>query len=220
MGRRLADELVVQTTEQVALARRTLGREAHLIRSFCDSRPPASAPREAFIWLGGLIDYKGPLAYVRLAELVPEAEFWMIGTRRDAAWDELADEVSAAADRLPNLTLLPPRGREELFDLYERAIAVVNTSAFEGFPNTFMEGWSSGAAALSLNVDPDGVIGQHGLGFVAGGDIGELAGAARRLWSRRHDLDELSNGARRYIAENHDPAIIGKAWARLIERWA
>jgi glycosyltransferase involved in cell wall biosynthesis len=174
--------------------------------------------RQAFIWLGGLIDYKGPLDYVRLAELVPEARFWMVATRRGSEWDALADEVSAAADRLPNLELLPPRGREQLFELYDKAIAVVNTSAFEGFPNTFMEGWSSGAAALSLNVDPDGVIERHDLGFAANGDMAALADAASGLWERRLALDDVSATTRRYIAEHHDPAVIGEAWELLVER--
>jgi glycosyltransferase involved in cell wall biosynthesis len=218
LGRRLADEVVVQTSEQMALAREQLGRETHLIRSFCGLREPTAVARHAFIWLGGLIDYKNPLAYVRLAELVPEAEFWMVGTRRGGQWDALADQVSAAAERLPNLEMLPPRSREQLFELYDQAIAVVNTSAFEGFPNTFMEGWSSGASALSLNVDPDGVIRRYDLGFVAGGDTESLADAAKGLWDRRTDLDDLSSTARRYIAEHHDPAVIGEAWQRLIER--
>jgi hypothetical protein len=83
-----------------------------------------------------------------------------------------------------------------------------------------MEGWSSGAAALSLNVDPDGVIARHGLGSMAGGDIRSLADSARRLWNRRDDMRDASETARRYIAEHHDPSVIGEAWARLVTRVA
>jgi glycosyltransferase involved in cell wall biosynthesis len=215
-GLRLADEIVVQTAEQADLARETLGREPRLIRSFCVARPPEASERRAFIWLGGLIDYKDPLAYTQLAERVPEAEFWMVGTRRGREWDALADRVVAEAERLPNLQLLPPRSRDRLFELYRQAVAVVNTSRFEGFPNTFMEGWSCGAPALSLNVDPDGVISRHRIGSVAGGDISALAAMARRLWAQRADLGELSSRTRRYIADHHDPDVIGANWEALI----
>jgi glycosyltransferase involved in cell wall biosynthesis len=215
VGRRLAHELVVQTADQERLARETLGRPARLIRSFCESVPATEAEREAFLWIGGLIDYKDPLAYVRLAELVPEARFWMIPTSR-SGWEWLGREVETAAERLPNLEVLPARDRSELFELYARAVAVVNTSSFEGFPNTFMEGWSCGAPALSLNVDPDGVIAGRGLGAVAGGSQPSLAEAARTLWARRLDMADTSRAARSYIAEHHDPHVVGAQWAELI----
>jgi glycosyltransferase involved in cell wall biosynthesis len=214
-GLRLANEVVVQTADQVEQATRRLGRPPRLIRSFCEPQPAADGEREAFLWIGGLIDYKDPLAYVRLAEQAPEARFWMIGTPR-GGWEELASEVARAAARLPNLDLLEPRSRESLFELYRRAVAVVNTSAFEGFPNTFMEGWACGAAALSLNVDPDGIIERHGIGSFAHGSSDALAESARGLWDERLRWGPRAATARRYIADNHDPAVVGADWAGLV----
>lgn len=214
-GLRLADEVVVQTAEQHVQASATLGRPPRLIRSFCRSGAPEDGSREAFLWIGGLIDYKDPLAYVRLAEQVPEARFWMIGTSRGEAWQSLSDEVHEAARRLENFELLEPRSRARLTDLYRQAVAVVNTSHFEGFPNTFMEGWAAGAAALSLNVDPDGVIERHGLGVAAAGEEERLAEGARMLWSARGDSPHAL-ATRRYLAEHHDPRLVGDQWAELV----
>jgi glycosyltransferase involved in cell wall biosynthesis len=217
LGLRAADALVAQTDDQIRSAQDQLRRTPELIRSLCDVVPDAGTKREAFLWIGGLIDYKDPLAYVALAERVPEAQFWMVGTDRGEDWRGLSDQVHAAAARLPNFTMLPPRSRRDLLELYARAVAVVNTSLFEGFPNTFMEGWARGAPALSLRVDPDGTIARHGIGRVAGGSIDELASAARELWNSRDGSDQLGNAARSYIASTHSPGVVGRQWVELIE---
>jgi glycosyltransferase involved in cell wall biosynthesis len=219
-GRRAARALVAQTDDQMALARAELGRTPRLIRSLCVPAPDARAEPEAFLWIGGLIDYKDPMAYVALAERLPEARFWMIGTDRGEDWRALSDEVHAAAERLPNLELLPPRSRDELLELYPRAVAVVNTSLFEGFPNTFMEGWARGVPALSLRLDPGGTIARHGIGAMAGGELDAFVRSARELWEGRADREPLSLAARRYVEDHHSPAVVGRQWVELIEALA
>jgi glycosyltransferase involved in cell wall biosynthesis len=216
-GRRAASTLVAQTNDQVRIARDQLGRTPTLIRSLCEPGPVTDAEPEAFLWIGGLIDYKDPLAYVALAEQVPEARFWMIGTDRGGEWTDLADQARAAAERLPNFEMLPPRSREEVLELYPRSVAVVNTSIFEGFPNTFMEGWARGAPALSLRLDPDGMIERHRIGAYAAGSFDDFVAAARELWRTRLDRPRLVEASRRYIAETHAPEVVGREWVRLID---
>ena len=84
---------------------------------------------------------------------------------------ELLPRVRDEADELPNLSLSGSRAREELLTDYGHALALVMNLWFEGFPNTFLEGWAHGTPALSLRFDPDGVIERHGLGTAAGGSI-------------------------------------------------
>src|SRR5205823_2751505 len=101
---------------------------------------------------------------------VPEAMFVMVIGDRGDAWAGLRAEVLNKGRQLPNVTVLPAITRTDLLPLYERAVAVLNTSHFEGFPNTFLEGWARGAPTLSLTVDPDGVL-ARGLGFCANGSL-------------------------------------------------
>jgi glycosyltransferase involved in cell wall biosynthesis len=216
VGLRIADAVVVQTEDQLALAPAHVRRRGTVIRSFCQPAPPQFSNPEAFLWIGGLISYKDPLSYLRLAELVPEAMFWMVATDRAPAWADLAHQVRREADRLPNLKLLPPRPREELFRLYHSAVAVVNTSQFEGFPNTFLEGWVRGVPALSLAIDPDRLIQRHSLGAVADGSVERLATLAREMWGNRSDRDGSATMLRTYVSETHASETIGGRWSDVV----
>src|SRR4051794_18270625 len=219
-GRRSCAAVVVQSEDQLREARRLRGTEVELIRSFCEPAPPTAAERTAFLWIGGIIDYKDPLAYVELAERVPEAQFWMVATDRGPEWAELARQVHERAARLPNLELMGERPRPELLELYPQAVAVVNTSRFEGVPNTFLEGWAHGAPALSLSVDTGGIIARHGLGAVAGGSLDNLADAARDLWRSRKDGAQRSQATRDYVGKWHAPDVVGSQWFELLSRSA
>jgi glycosyltransferase involved in cell wall biosynthesis len=215
LGLKLADEVVVQSAEQVDLARR-FGHAAHAVPSICEpaDRPPGE--RTAFLWIGGTIWYKDPLAYVKLAQMVPEATFWMVASPREGT-EALADELRAAASEVDNIVLLPRRPRAEILELYKHAVAVVNTSRFEGFPNTFLEGWAAGAPALSLNVDPGEVIGRHELGSVANGSLENLAASARDLWQRRGTDDAGNERVQRYVRERHAPEMVAERWIEVLD---
>ncbi len=217
LGLRLATAIVVQTNAQRELARTKLGREAIVLPSFCAPAEVSELPHAAvFLWVGSLVAIKNPLAYVRLASSVPEARFWMIGTDRGGRWRDLAAQVRAEASRVPNLELLAPRPRDELLELYGQVTAVVNTSRLEGFPNSFLEAWARATPALSLSVDPDGVIAEHGLGLVAGGSA-ERLGAEVRAYRRDPDAARAAGvRARAYVKKVHDPAVVGERWAALV----
>ena len=208
--------VVVQTWEQRSLALERFDIRAEVIRSFASAETPDAGEdaRDGFLWIGAAAEVKDPLAFLALARLVPTGKFIMIMRARDGA-ERLAAQVLHEAAEIPNLTLAEPRSRAEILELYGNARAVVCTSHFEGFPNTFLEAWARGTPALSLRVDPDGVIERHGLGTMAHGSIERLADAARSLISTPPDRAQ-EDTLRTYIAQHHEPAIVGPQWADLV----
>ena len=136
--------------------------------------------------------------------------------RSATRWQHLAAEVRSRAARLPNLELLPRQPREELLDRYTRAIAIVNTSVFEGFPNTFLEAWARGTPAVSLRIDPDGVIGRHRLGAVAGGSLEGAAQMIRLFAEDPAAARAAGEAGRRYIERTHAPEVVGPQWVALV----
>jgi glycosyltransferase involved in cell wall biosynthesis len=221
LGIRAADVVVVQSQDQIELARRafpSLRRVVH-IASFADA-PPTSAsnggPPNAFLWIGRVVSYKGPLRYVELARAVPEARFVMVPERYGA--DAGArEELRAAADGIRNLELIEPRPREELMGLIEDAVAVVNTSTLEGMPNVFLEAWARGVPVLTLEFDPDGVVARRGLGVTARGSWDRFVAGARDLWHERASREEMSRRVQAYVEETHSVNSVVADWIDLID---
>jgi glycosyltransferase involved in cell wall biosynthesis len=217
LGQRCAHAVVAQTEQQAALARDTLRLHPQVIRSFCELVEPRPVAREAFLWVGSFAGVKDPLSFLALAERMPDVPFRMVGTE-PKGWQDLAAAVRERAARLPNLELLTARPRDEVLSLYRRAIAVVNTSLYEGFPNTFLEGWARGVPAMSLRIDPDGVIHRHGLGAVAGGSLDVMERILRGYFEEAAAAEAAGDAGYRYVRRIHAPEVIGPQWIRLVER--
>lgn len=216
VGMRLADKVVVQTDEQAELCRTVYGHQAVVIRSIAEpAERSADSKPSAFLWVARLASYKHPLKFVELARRVPEAKFRMVGMRIAPLDDELIEEVERRAADLPNLEVLPPRPRRELLPLVDEAVAMVNTSDFEGMPNTLLEGWVRGVPALVLRHDPDGVISKHGLGLYADGDEDLLAEQARQLWAERDNGSELRARCIDYTQRHHSPDAVAGRWRQV-----
>jgi glycosyltransferase involved in cell wall biosynthesis len=218
LGIRLADEIVVQTQEQARLCQERYGRTPVLIESIAETAPQRTSEPEAFLWMARLVWYKRPLAFVDLAESLPEAKFWMVGVPVPftEGGPELLAELERRAAAVPNLELLSPRPRPVLMDLVERAVAVVNTADFEGMPNTFLEGWARGVPALALTHDPADVIETHDLGAFAHGSPERLTELARTYWEERNDQAEVALSCRRYIEVHHSPESVSGRWLKAL----
>ena len=215
-GVRLAHDIVVQTAEQVELAHRRFNRDAVLIHNVVEPAALRDGAPDAFLWIGRLVGYKGPHAYLDLAAAVPEASFRMLGVPSGPDGARLAAEVAERARSLPNVELLEPRPRAELGPVYDEAVAVVNTARFEGMPNTFLEGWARGVPALALHHDPDATIERERLGAFAGGDPARLADLARRLWAERGEQADAAARCVEYVRLRHTIGAAADAWARLV----
>jgi glycosyltransferase involved in cell wall biosynthesis len=212
LGLRLARVIVVQNEEQAALCRRRFGREPVVIKSIAEFSEARTERPEAFLWLGRFASYKRPEAFVELARRVPEARFRMVGMANSEEETRLAREIAAAASQLPNLTVFPGLRRDEVAQQLASAVAVVNTSDFEGMSNVFLEGWGRGVPALSLRHDPDGVITREGIGGFAHGSPTRLAEMARSMWSRRSDRSDLARACRDYVRREHSADAVVPRW--------
>lgn len=217
-GVRRSDAVVVQSGEQVALARKTFPNVERIIEipSFAELAAPSPGHPEAFLWTGRLDEYKQPLRFLRLAEAVPEARFWMIPKflHEDPL---LAREVRERAAGLPNLELLESRPHTEAMGLIERSVAIVNTGSAEGMPNLFLEAWARGVPVASFEFDPDGRIDRLGLGVAADGSWERFRSGVQELWQAREERAEIAARVRSYVTSLHDPDAVTQRWAELIE---
>jgi glycosyltransferase involved in cell wall biosynthesis len=204
LGLRLADRVIVQHGDQLALLRAHYGKEG-VVRPCVQRLPEAPAPpRERFIlWVARGEPWKQPEQFLALARAFPRERFIMVCPPADGD-PSVSRRARAEALTLGNLEyrgLVPPSEAEELFS---RALLYVNTSRSEGFPNTFVQAWKHGTPVLSLAVDPDRVIATHRLGAACDGDPERMRGELAALLDQPARWEACSRNALAYVREHHD----------------
>lgn len=163
-----ADLLVTQTQRQKTLLSEKFGLESTIIpNGYPPTETHKDVPGEYFLWVGRLEeDQKQPHAFLDLADALPDEEFVLVGPPGiDSGY---AEALQARIDRLENVRYTGPVAPEDIHAYYTRAIALVNTSKYEGFPNTFLEAWRQRTPVISLSVDPNRFLpDRHSRGFAA-----------------------------------------------------
>lgn len=138
---------------------------------------------------------------VDVAQKLPEVMFEVGGDTTSEAENDYASPILAAAAKLPNVFLHGRIAREDMPDFYRKLHLFCCTSAYEGFPNTFLEAWSHGLPIVST-FDPDDLISVHEMGKVAT-DVVSLVDGIRDFIKKPEALKVASTRAREYYLQNH-----------------
>lgn len=149
-----ADAVIAQTDNQADRLRNEYGVNPAVIPSGYPEpdRVHPHDDRDHFLWVGRIDEtQKRPHRYLDVAAAIPNAEFLLIGP--PSSNETYQQRIERRADKLENVTYLGPVDPDDIHKYYERAVALVNTSAFEGFPSTFIEAWRYDTPVLSLDVD-------------------------------------------------------------------
>jgi glycosyltransferase involved in cell wall biosynthesis len=209
MNIQLASTVIVQNTYQRDKIN-AWGKKNILVSNPIDDLPtPVDRPpeRRDVIWVGQIKRIKQPLLFVDLARNFPSHRFLLIGGD-EAAEKEIEGSLAAAIRDVPNLIRVGYVPHQQIFAYYLRAALLVNTSVSEGFPNTFLEAWLSGTPVVSLQVDPDGVIQRHGLGFHSE-SFSRMVEDVRTLLENPALRQTMGDRCRDYVLRHHttDQAI-------------
>lgn len=99
---------------------------------------------------------------------------------------------------------------QEVNDLLEKSHVFVNTSSYEGFPNTFIQSWLRGVPVLSFFVNPDNIFSKENIGYCSG-DVKTACSNLRELFDNEGQIFKLqSHNAYSYAIKNHDIEILAK----------
>lgn len=197
-----ATAIVVQTEFQRRSALERYGRDADVVVNPIPVAELADrADAGAFLWIGKAVPNKRPDLVLEIARACPEHMFVMI---LNDVGNGLFEKISR--DKGANVEIIRSVAPDDLGAYFARARALLCTSDFEGFPNTFLDAGRFGVPVLSLTVDPDDLVTREQGGCIADGKIDRLIDAvvdyandpdkarlAGRRWHdyvrRRHDLD-------------------------------
>ncbi|MBZ5497075.1 MAG: glycosyltransferase family 4 protein [Acidobacteriia bacterium] len=203
-----ADLLMVQSRRQAELAKTHFGRDAVVIPNPVDLAPrfPKSSRAERILWVGKSDDrVKQPELFVDLARRKPEYEYLMI---MSLAIDNVHRRILQKSQSLSNLKILTYVPYDEVEKHFAEARLLVNTSAFEGCPDTFLQAFKYGVPIVSLQVDPNGMFSEHGCGLVSGGDFDRLVENVSLLMSDERRYGQAGANCKTYLAGHHDKDVL------------
>ena len=160
--------IIAQTEHQDDLLHQYYGRRPSAIIPNFHPVPREVIEKEneiTVVWVANLKPLKQPEVFVRMARDLlgmKGVKFIMIGRALNTKWDrEMFKKMSA----LENLEYLGERSLKEVNEVLAKADIFVNTSKYEGFPNTFIQAWMRKVPVVSLNVNPDNIIDRNRIGF-------------------------------------------------------
>ncbi len=210
-GLRRVDRIVVQNPEQQRLLRENYGLDGALIHNCFTGPADGQGDRAGYVlWVATLRPSKRPEVLIEIARRMPHLRFVVVGgPDGEPASEKLAREMRQAAAVVPNIDyrgFLPFNAADRLFD---GARVLLNTSLYEGFPNTFLQAWARGVPSVAF-VDTGSRLGGAPVYPIAG-DLDQACAHLDRLMRDDGAWQAASDRARTYFNENHAvEAVVGQ----------
>ncbi|MCD6043908.1 MAG: glycosyl transferase group 1 [Burkholderiales bacterium] len=210
------DRIVVQNEAQREACRRHFGREAVLIPS-CYELPEKTAieNKDEILWVGRMERGKRPELALEVARRLPHRRFVLVGGE---AHGEDADAgyyagVCARGRALGNVEMtgfLPLAQVERRFD---GARVLLNTSVYEGMPNTFLQAWARGVPTVAT-VDVGAPV------YPVVPDADAAAAEIERLFAEPAHWQGASRRCREHFEQNHSTGAVMQQYLQLLEALA
>lgn len=205
-GLKLASEVIVQNLNQQRILFSRFGRKGVLIDQMTPYVDGATIIKKntpvQVLWIGNLKQIKRPEIFIelagRLADLDVDHRMIMIG-RFSLKFESI---MNFANKNLPNFEYMGELSQSQVNDLLTKSHILVNTSEFEGFPNTFVQAWMRKVPVISMNSNPNEIITKFNVGFIAP-TIFELENSIKSLISDSGLRERMGNNAYDYAIKNH-----------------
>ncbi len=216
-----ATNIVAQSKEQIIELEKYKKRKFKnitVIKSGYELTNEQPKNKKYILWVARAIDWKRPEFFLKLAEKFPNEKFLMICNKTDNKiesikyWKTIYDKAS----KISNLKFLEFVPFNEINQFFEQAKIFINTSSYEGFPNTFIQALKNKTPIVSLNVDPDKFLTVNKCGFICFNNFKNMRQNIKMLLDDKELYEIYSNNAYNYIKKNHNIENIAKKWSDLI----
>ena len=209
--------IIVQNEFQRNILREKFKIDANLIKipfNISDKVSIKKSTPSTVLWVGAMAKVKQPNLFVKLAKEMPDVNFQMIGGHYNNA--KLFNHIKKQASNLDNLDFLGAVPFNDINDYFKKASILINTSVFEGFPNSFVQAWMNFTPVITLNVDPDGVIISNNMGFTSK-SYDQLKQNLFCLLENDELRWRMGFNGRQYVEQEHDISKIVSQYCELFE---
>jgi len=214
-----SDRIFVQHNGQLSQLVTRWKSKAHVVPSFAGEMPvglPHSERKGYVAWVGTL---RGPKRVDRLIEIarrLPKIQFVVCGgTSTFQSSVENGRQIVSDLRALPNVDYLGQVEIKRTQKIIAEANILLSTADGEGFPNTFLEAWSSGTPVVSLTIDPDGIIQQKGLGTLSR-SVGCAVEDIKTLMELPQRRTDIGIRAQQHVEKMHSESVVIKIFERAV----
>jgi len=165
------------------------------------------------LWVNNFREFKRPELLAELARLLPDRKITMIGGPVPGN-EALFEEVKSLANESDNLDFKGAISYHEVNGYFSRSRLFVNTSDWEGFPNSFLQAWARGVPVVSF-FDPDDLIKSKDLGAVPT-DINNMAEKVNELLSDDERLTDIAARSKAFVIESYSPVAMARYYEELL----
>ena len=202
-----AETILVQSNNQKSMLKENFGREGYLVPNF---HPMLENPNAIIkektpiqvVWISNFKQLKQPELFLALAKEFrnhPELKFVMIGRPAGGASQKY---LEVCINGLDNLKYLREQSNERINEILSESHILVNTSKYEGFPNTFIQAWMRKVPVVSLNVDPDDILKNRKVGFHSK-NFEQMIMDLKKLIKDDNLREEMGERAQKYAYTKH-----------------
>lgn len=202
-GIKNASAIITQREEHKRLIKDNFKKDSVVIKNSFSilSEPSSLNERDYILWIGSAQALKQPEMFLEIAEAIPEEKFVMIMPKNNIKiWEKILNKTK----NIPNLKFIEKIPFDGINEYYEKAKLFINTSMFEGFPNTFVQSVMNGTPIISLNVNPDNFLNKYNCGFCTEGSKNKITEEIKRILNNKSLWTVISKNAYNYAREDHD----------------
>lgn len=211
-GIRNANYIIGQTNDQNNLLKTHYRRECDLLVPNFHPKPKSRIEKHypiKILWIANIKPLKNPEIFIDLASKFQSSSnvrFIMIGRPGNTRYQKKLDQ------RIKGLNKFEYKGelsQDKVNDLLCHSHIFVNTSRYEGFPNTFIQAWMRKVPVVSLYLDQDDVIKKEKIGFHSR-SFNQMVLDVEALIKDDKLRKSMGEKARQYALKNHSLSNIQK----------
>ncbi|MBP2027208.1 glycosyltransferase involved in cell wall biosynthesis [Acetoanaerobium pronyense] len=217
-GLKKADIIFSQTEKQKKLLKEHMGFDSEVVPNGFPFKEVNTKEKSYILWVGRAVELKRPKLFIELVKAVPDKDFLMImpfaGQETPDGFKEEIQKCIYDAKKLNNFKYIEHVPFKEIQTYFNKAALLVNTSEYEGFPNTFIQACIGSTPIASLDVNPDSFISKNEVGICCDGDINKLIDFTNNL--NDNNIKLYGANANKYFKDNHSIEVMGKPYEEAI----
>lgn len=208
--------IIVQNEYQKSKIQKKYSEKTFLIRNgFSLKEEENLKVKKDILWVSRSDKWKNPEKFLELALEYPSENFVMICPYSVNMSVEEYEKLKKNSEKISNLKFIEFVRYDKIDNYFSKSKIFVNTSDYEGSPQTFVQATMNAVPIVSLNSDPNSILEKHGCGFCAKGDfellkekIGDMVDKNTYQWK------SMSSKCIAYAKEKHS---IEKNVSKLVE---